>query len=247
MPGFGKFREMGARNMRDIKAVVDGFAAPETPGPRRINGRFMRLERLGPHHGAGLFAAFEGDDAIWDWMAWGPFETRAQFQGWIEEIAAGSDPYFYAVVEQASGVPVGLVSFLRIAPAQGSIELGAITMARTAQRTPLASEAFIEMIRWAFAAGYRRFEWKCDTGNIPSRRAAMRLGLSYEGCFRQHMIVKGRNRDTCWFAAIDGEWPALCAAYDAWLAPENFDDTGAQRRSLSELTAPLLAAVDPGL
>ena len=132
-------------------------------------------------------------------------------------------------------------------PAAGSIEVGHIALAPALQRTPAATEAMALMMGWAFAAGYRRYEWKCDALNLASRRAAQRLGLSYEGTFRQAAVIKGRNRDTAWFAAIDTEWPRLSTAFDRWLAAENFDPAGRQKQSLSALTAPILAARDPAL
>jgi RimJ/RimL family protein N-acetyltransferase len=136
---------------------------------------------------------------------------------------------------------------LRITPASGSIELGHIALSTELQRGRAATEAWFLMIDWAFGAGYRRFEWKCNAANLASRRAAQRLGLSFEGVFRQHMVVKGRNRDTAWFAAIDREWPGLSQAFQTWLAPENFDAVGKQHRALSTLTVPHLATRDPAL
>jgi RimJ/RimL family protein N-acetyltransferase len=138
-----------------------------------------------------------------------------------------------------------VLSYLRIQPQAGSIELGHINFAARLQRTRAATEAMVLLIGAAFEAGYRRFEWKCDALNRPSRRAAERLGLSYEGVFRQASVVKGRNRDTAWFAAIDAEWPALRAAYETWLAPANFDAGGLQAQSLSALTRPILVSADP--
>lgn len=152
---------------------------------------------------------------------------------------------FFAIKDKRADQWRGVASYLRIAPQAGSIEVGHINFAPALQRSPAATDAMYQMMRWAFGAGYRRFEWKCDALNIGSRRAAQRLGLSFEGIFRQAAVVKGRNRDTAWFAAIDSEWPALSAAFETWLAPENFDAGGRQRQSLSGLTAPGLAARDP--
>jgi RimJ/RimL family protein N-acetyltransferase len=154
---------------------------------------------------------------------------------------------FYAIRNEETGLWEGVASYLRITPAAGTIEVGHINLSKPLQRTRAATEAMVCMMRWAFGAGYRRYEWKCDARNLPSRRAAERLGLSYEGVFRQAAVVKGRNRDTAWFAAIDGEWPALEAAFEAWLDPANFDAGGRQRRALSALTAPVLVARDPAL
>ena len=162
-------------------------------------------------------------------------------------MAGQSDPFFYALRDKASGQVGGVMSYLRITPAAGSIELGHINLSPQIQRTRAATEAMMLMIGWAFEAGYRRFEWKCDALNLPSRRAAQRLGLSYEGIFRQATVVKGRNRDTAWFAAIDKEWPALEAAFETWLSPGNFDADGRQRQSLATLTRPILVTRDPAL
>jgi len=172
-------------------------------------------------------------------MPYGPFADPGAYRDWVAWACRGADPLFLAV--SASGTPCGVAAFLRIAPAAGSIEIGHVCFAPRLQRTPAATEALSMMIGWAFRAGYRRVEWKCDARNTPSRRAAQRLGLSFEGVFRQAGVVKGRNRDTAWYAAIDGEWPALSAAHEAWLSPDNFDSTGVQRQALSALTRPLLA------
>jgi RimJ/RimL family protein N-acetyltransferase len=211
-----------------------------------IEGRWARLERLdAERHGAEIHAANRADDAIWTWMPHGPFASLEDWQGWARDAQVRDDPFFYAIRDRGTGRGAGVASFLRITPAAGTIEVGWITYAPALQRTPAATEAMFLMMAWAFGAGYRRYEWKCDALNAPSRRAAERLGLSYEGVFRQATVVKGRNRDTAWFAAIDKEWPALRAAYQAWLDPSNFDAEGRQRVALSQLTAPILVARDP--
>jgi len=161
------------------------------------------------------------------------------------ELASQSDPYFVAIQNIQTGQYLGVQSYLRIDPNAGSIELGHICISPAAQRTPVSTEAFFLMMQWAFEKGYRRFEWKCNALNMPSRRAAQRLGLSYEGIFRQATVVKGRNRDTAWFAAIDGEWPVLNEAFNAWLSPTNFDTNGQQKESLRNLTRLVLAQSDP--
>ena len=147
---------------------------------------------------------------------------------------------FYAILDQDNDRPLGAASYLRIAPAAGSIEVGNIAFSPLLQRRPGATEAMYLMMKWAFEAEYRRYEWKCDALNVPSRRAAQRLGLSYEGEFRQALIYKGRNRDTAWYAAIDSEWPRLRAAFETWLDEADFDPDGRQRQSLSALTHPIL-------
>jgi RimJ/RimL family protein N-acetyltransferase len=227
---------------------VPDWTPPPRPGPDILEGRYARLERLdAERHGAEVHAANRASDAIWDYMPYGPFRSEAEWRAWAEGMAARDDPFFYAIRDLSTGRAAGVASFLRISPEAGSIEVGHINLAPALQRTPAATEAMALMMGWAFGAGYRRYEWKCDALNLASRRAAQRLGLSYEGVFRQATVVKGRNRDTAWFAAIDKEWPALRAAYEAWLDPANFDGAGRQRDALSALTAPILAARDPGL
>ena len=191
-------------------------------------------------HAASLFASSHTSGAghLWDHLPYGPFAGHAEFTAWLEQRAASSDPLFYAVVDGESMRALGMASFLRIEPAQGVIEIGHIWFAPELQRTRKATEAILLLARHAFDdLGYRRLEWKCDSLNKPSKRAADRFGFTYEGTFRQHMIVKGRNRDTAWFSMTDGEWPVRKAAFEAWLAPENFDETGRQRQSLASLRA----------
>lgn len=228
-------------------APVTGWVAPRFPDAEVIEGRSMRLERLTERHADALFRANAEDDTIWDYLPYGPFPSEAGYIRWVKDMAAARDPFFYAVVERETGQASGVMSYLRITPEVGVIELGHINLARRLGRSRAASEAMMMMISWAFEAGYRRFEWKCDALNIPSRRAAERLGLSYEGTFRQATIYKGRNRDTAWFAATDKDWPGLQAAYEAWLSPANFDAEGRQRERLSDLTRLVRVASDPVL
>ncbi len=196
-----------------------------------------------------MFASFAEDakNQIWDYLPNGPFETAADLADWTHATCAGPDPYFFAIIDQASNRAVGLASYLGINPDSGSIEVGHINFSPRLQSTIAATEAMYLMMRWAFMAGYRRYEWKCNALNVKSRRAAQRLGLSYEGVFRQATISKGRNRDTAWFAAIDAEWTPLQIAFENWLHAENFDAAGRQKRSLSELTNPVLVMRDPML
>ncbi|HVG47144.1 MAG TPA: GNAT family protein [Rubellimicrobium sp.] len=225
---------------------VTGWVPPPGPGPAVMEGRWARLERLDPGRHAGqVHAANREGDAIWDYLPYGPFGSEDDWRAWAERMAPIEDPFFYAIRDLATGRAAGVASYLRISPEAGSIEVGHINLAPALQRTPAATEAMALMMRWTFEAGYRRYEWKCDALNVPSRRAAQRLGLSYEGVFRQATVVKGRNRDTAWFAAIDKDWPALWAAFEDWLAPGNFDAEGRQRVALSSLTAGVLAARDP--
>lgn len=233
---------------RDIGEAVPGWVPPPRPGPDVMEGRWARLERLeAGRHGAEVHAANRASDAIWEYLPYGPFKAEADWRAWAEEVAASQDPYFYAIRDLMTGRAAGVASFLRIAPEAGSIEVGHICLAPELQGTRASTEAMFLMMRWAFEAGYRRYEWKCDARNLPSRRAAERLGLSFEGVFRQATVVKGRNRDTAWFAAIDKEWGALEAAFEAWLAVGNFGTDGRQRVRLSDLTRPILVSRDPAL
>jgi RimJ/RimL family protein N-acetyltransferase len=184
-----------------------------------------------------LYNAYSaGDGRSWTYLACGPFTTLESFLEWQNSIYQSSDPLFFALIELSSGKAGGMVGYLRIAPAAGSIEVGHIHYSPALQRKPAATEAMYLMMRWAFEAGYRRYEWKCDALNAASRRAAERLGLTFEGIFRQATVYKGRNRDTAWYSAIDTEWPRLRIAFETWLSPENFDSEGRQRTSLSDLT-----------
>lgn len=211
-----------------------------------MSGRFVRLEPLAPAHAAGLFAAFDGHDDTWTYLPYGPLD-RAGWEAWVPWVNALPDTLFFALLDAQTGAPLGVASYLRITPAQGVAEVGHLNFSPVLQGTPAATEAMALMMARVFEAGYRRYEWKCNAANLASRRAAQRLGFSFEGVFRQHMVVKGKNRDTAWFSVTDGEWPALSQAFSTWLDAENFDAQGVQRRALSALTAPLLAALDPAL
>ena len=222
---------------------VPDWQPASRPSGRTLHGRYCRLEALDPQrHGAELFAAnaLDKQGLNWTYLPYGPFATLGLYLEWLQEKANCRDPLFYAVIDLASNQAVGLASYLRIDPTNGSIEVGHLCFSPRLQRTPAATEAMWLMMGEAFALGYRRYEWKCNALNQPSRVAAMRLGLSYEGVFRQASVVKGRNRDTAWYATIDQEWPALNQAFETWLAPDNFDAAGQQRQSLSTLTRPLL-------
>ena len=227
---------------------VENWTVPPPPDGAVMEGRYVRLEPLSAEaHAALLFRAYDGHDWVWDYMPSGPFASAAQFHRWMRETTADEDLLFYAIFDKETRKFGGFASYLRVKPGAGSIEVGYIAMAPQLQRTRAATEAIYVMMKWAFEAGYRRFEWKCDALNQPSRRAAQRLGLSYEGVFRQATVVKGRNRDTAWFATIDGEWPALDEAFRLWLDPSNFDAQGRQNSALSDLTRLVRVANDPGL
>ena len=225
-----------------IGAPVSDWMPPPAPTRMVLEGRYCRLEPLTLSHAPALFEALSADrdGRIWTYMPHGPFASADAYRAWVWGAAQGADPLHYAIL--VDGRPVGTASYLRIAPTAGSIEVGWITYSPALQRTRAATEAMYLMMRWAFEAGYRRYEWKCNALNAASRRAAQRLGLSYEGVFRQAVVVKGRNRDSAWYAAIDGEWPAIRAAMETWLDPVNFDGEGVQRQSLSALTRPVLVA-----
>jgi RimJ/RimL family protein N-acetyltransferase len=204
------------------------------PAPVTLRGRYATLEPLNAQrHGEALWEAARGHDEVWTWLFDGPYATDTDFLRAVGEKQAATAAVFLAIVPVASGKAAGWASLMRAEPAHGVIEVGNILLPPALQRTTAATEAMYLMARHVFEdLGYRRYEWKCNAENLPSRRAAARLGFTFEGIFRQHMVVKGANRDTAWFSMLDSEWPARKAAFEAWLAPENFDESGAQRQSL---------------
>lgn len=237
----GRLNELG----QPVGEPVPGWAGAQLPRREPMEGRYGRVVPLEAEaHAAALHEAnsLDAEGRNWTYLLNEPFPTFESYRSWLKEVEGGSDPMFYTVLD-AEGAPVGIASYLRIAPVPGSIEVGHIHFSRRLQQTRLATEAMYLMMRNAFGLGYRRYEWKCDALNAPSRRAAQRLGFSYEGIFRQALVYKGRNRDTAWYAAIDSEWPHLDAAYQRWLHPDNFDERGRQRERLSELTRPVLARI----
>lgn len=226
-----------------IGPSVGDWQPPPVPPRAPMAGRFCRVEPLDPdRHADDLYAAnaLDVEGRNWTYLSYGPFETLESYREWVRAAAASDDPQFYAIVDGATDGAVGVASYLRIAPASGSIEVGGLNFSPLLQRKPAATEAMYLMMKRAFELGYRRYEWKCDALNAPSRRAAQRLGFSFEGIFRQATVYKGRSRDTAWYAAIDGEWPMLEAAFTRWLDPANFDEHGQQRVRLAELTGPIL-------
>jgi RimJ/RimL family protein N-acetyltransferase len=220
---------------RSVGPAVDATPA-RRPDAVSLSGRFGSVERLDAgRHGERLWEALAGRDGVWTYMAYGPFADRTAFLGWLGERQALADPFYYAVVDPSGGA-VGLATLMAIRPDMRVVEVGHIVMGPAVQRTPLATEAQYLLARHAFETlGYRRYEWKCDALNAASRRAALRFGFAFEGIFRSHMIIKGRSRDTAWFAIVDSEWPARKAAFERWLAPDNFDAAGRQRTSLRAL------------
>jgi RimJ/RimL family protein N-acetyltransferase len=212
------------------------------PRPRRVvhDGRYCRLEPLDAvAHTRDLWDAnaHDRDGRNWTYLMHGPYASIAAYEEWVSSAAASVDPLFFAVVDATGARAVGVAAYLRIAPDAGSIEVGHINFSPLLQRTRAATESMYLMMKHAFELGYRRYEWKCDALNAPSRAAAERLGLTYEGTFRQALVYKGRNRDSAWYAAIDKEWPALQRAFEEWLSDDNFDEHGRQRHRLSDLTA----------
>lgn len=215
---------------------VDATLA-RSPGPVTATGRYGRIERLDPFlHGLSLWEAVANHDDIWTYMsAYGPFNSYPEFHEWLASRVQLEDPYSYIIVDPA-GRAVGISTLMEIRPAMRVCEVGHIVYSPALQRTPLATEAQYLLARYVFETlGYRRYEWKCNSLNAPSRRAAQRFGFTFEGILRQHMIAKGRNRDTAYYSMLDSEWPRMKSAFESWLDPKNFDGEGRQRRSLEDI------------
>jgi RimJ/RimL family protein N-acetyltransferase len=221
-----------------LGSTVDARPA-KPPQPTTLAGRFVRLVALDPAaHGKALYENSHGEqqEELWRYLFDGPYPDRSSFDARLREMASTTDPLCLTILEQPSQQPVGYASYMRIEPAHRCIEVGSILFTPLLQRTPGATEAMFLMARHVFEdLGYRRYEWKCNALNEPSRRAALRLGFTFEGIFRQHMIIKGRSRDTAWYAMLDSEWPSRKANFERWLAPENFDTEGRQRESLARI------------
>jgi RimJ/RimL family protein N-acetyltransferase len=209
------------------------------PVPVVLRGRYAKLEPLDAgRHAAALWEQVQGHDELWTWLPDAPYATEAAFTRAIGKKQAATDAVFLAIVPAATGQAAGYASYMRMEPAHGVVEVGNILLGPGLQRTTAATEAMYLMAGHVFdRLGYRRYEWKCDAGNLPSRRAALRLGFTFEGIFRQHMVVKGKNRDTAWFSMLDHEWSTHRRAFEAWLAPANFDAEGRQRQSLTAVAA----------
>lgn len=220
-----------------VGAIVDTKPAPR-PGRTTIEGRRVAIVPFDVSaHARDLFELSSGtaNEDLWAYLGHGPFPDLDSFVQHYAVAATKDDPLLYAIIDRTSGRAVGHVTYLRIAPADRAIEVGNILFTPALQRSAAATEAMYLMARHAFDdLRYRRYEWKCNALNAPSRRAAARLGFTYEGTFRQHMIVKGRNRDTAWFSVLDHEWPAIRTAFESWLAADNFDTEGRQRRRLED-------------
>jgi len=204
------------------------------PRPITLQGRTVRLEPLNAKVHAGLWQAVQGHDAVWTWLADGPYSDEASLGASLASKQSAADAVFLAIVPEEIGTIAGYASFMRMDPANGVVEVGNILLSPPLQRTTAATEAMYLMARHVFEdLGYRRYEWKCNALNLPSRRAAERLGFRFEGIFRQHMVIKGQNRDTAWYSMLDSEWPAREQAFEAWLDPTNFDTTGRQKKNLN--------------
>ena len=232
-----------------LGSLVGNWSGALPPQKTVLTGQHCRLEPFDlDAHGKDLYNAWQLDAAgsLWTYLPYGPFDSRDAYLEWAAENCCGDNPLFYAIVDQVTHKAIGVASYLRINPAHGSVEVGHLCFSPLLQQTLAATEAMFLMMQQAFALGYRRYEWKCNSLNRASRRAAQRLGFSYEGLFRQSHVFKERNRDTAWYSIIDREWPALQQVFHTWLAEDNFAD-GKQKQSLSQLTAPLLAQKDPVL
>lgn len=215
------------------------------PDRARLEGDSVLLEPLdADRHGDDLFAAARDADETWRYLPYGPFADRGEFYSWLRAHSATADPLAYAIIDREAGAARGIATLMSIVPEHGVIEIGHIWLSPALQRTRQATEAIFVLARYAFDdLSNRRLEWKCDNANAASRRAAERFGFVFEGVFRQHRMVKGRNRDTAWYSITDGEWPPVRAAFEAWLADDNFDADGRQRRSLSEIRKGIQATI----
>ena len=212
---------------------VGDWRPPSPPPLEPLDGRYCRLEPLQARHARELWDAYTHDvqHRNWTYLPEGPFATFEDYAQWVERVRATRDPMFFAILAPTA---LGVAAYLRIAPEAGSIEVGHINFSPLLQRTRAATEAMYLMMKRAFELGYRRYEWKCDALNAPSRASAERLGFTYEGTFRQATVYKGRNRDTAWYSIIDTEWPARRAEFERWLDPANFDEDGRQRTRLRQ-------------
>jgi RimJ/RimL family protein N-acetyltransferase len=228
---------MAKKVERPVGPVVDPLPVGNVPDMRPLHGRWIRLDHVSVvKHAADLYASFDGKDpegTIWTYLGYGPFASQEEFTEWVKAREAARDPWFYAFVRRDTGKAVGMGSFMRNDAANGVIEIGHIWMSPELQQTREATEAIYLMMRHCFDdLGVRRLEWKCDSLNAPSRKAADRFGFTFEGIFRQHYIIKGRNRDTAWYAMLDFEWPKAKKAFEAWLKDDNFDANGQQKAKL---------------
>ena len=222
-----------------IGAPVPGWSPRPVPSAVTLEGTYCRIEPLdAQRHAQDLYEAYRAapDGRDWTYLPVEPFAEIEDFRRHAEAAARSTDPRHYAVVDRKTGKAVGTLALMRIEPKSGVIEVGSVTFSPLLKRTPLSTEAQYLLMAYVFdELGYRRYEWKCDSLNAPSRKAAQRLGFQFEGIFRQAVVYKGRSRDTAWFSILDSEWPAQKQAFQAWLAADNFDEQGRQRHSLDAL------------
>jgi RimJ/RimL family protein N-acetyltransferase len=233
------FNELG----QPIGPALPGWKGVERPPRSPMAGRYCRVEPIDPaRHARDLYDANAADPSNrnYTYLTIGPFDSFDAYGEWMTGAVKSEDPLFHAIVDTATGKAAGIATYMRIDNRNGVIEVGNLNFSPLLQRRPAASEAMYLMMKRVFELGYRRYEWKCDSLNAPSRAAAQRLGFSFEGIFRQATVYKGRSRDTAWYAIIDSEWPELERAFQRWLDPANFDAGGKQRVRLSDLTAPVL-------
>ena len=227
--------------------IVESFSIPPHPKGISIKGKLVDLKPLiASEFSEELFIsnAIDKEGINWAYLPYGPFDSQVNYTKWIKSFEEGDDPVFFAIISKKLKKAIGIASFLRINPTKGLIEVGHINYSPLLQKTTEATEAMFLMMKWVFDNGYRRYEWKCNALNLKSRRAAQRLGFSYEGVFRQMTISKGRNRDTAWFAIIDKEWAEIERCFDQFLSESNFDNNGKSKVSLTSLTESLLYKVD---
>lgn len=224
---------------QQIGEAIPDWSHATRPGQSSLDGQCCRLERLSrTRHAADLFEAFREDikGANWTYIGVGPFASELEFAEWVEQSASLKDPHFYAMIDNDTGKAVGLAAYMRIKPEHGVIEVGHIVFSSRMQRTRMATEIMYLMMRHAFEElGYRRYEWKCDSLNAPSKRAAVRFGFEYDGLFKKAVIYKGRNRDTDWYSILDSGWPPIKSAFETWLDNSNFDWDGRQIRRLEDI------------
>ncbi|EOQ90141.1 acetyltransferase (GNAT) domain protein [Leptospira yanagawae serovar Saopaulo str. Sao Paulo = ATCC 700523] len=231
-----------------IGFLLNKVQKPNFPEKKGIIGKFCMLEPISSEiHTDDLYKAnsIDKNGECWTYLNYGPFDTISEYKKWITGIENLTDPTFYAIIDKNTSKAVGVISFLRIDTVNSSIEVGHLNFSNLLKKTKAATEALYLLLHYAFDLGFRRYEWKCNSLNFPSKIAAERFGFSYEGTFRQHLISKNRNRDTSWFSILDSEWTKIKTAYEIYLSDSNFDQNGNQKVSLSSLTEPLLKQKDP--
>jgi len=215
---------------------VEDWHLPSHPSRKPLAGRYCRIEPLDTEcHAESLFEAYslDAEGRLWTYLPYGPFKTLQDYRKWTDEASCQADPLLFVILDVCSGRAIGTTAFLRLDSKNGSIEVGHLCYSPLLQRTRISTEAMFLMMEHAFSLGFRRYEWKCDALNDPSRASAERLGFIFEGIFRQASVVKGRSRDTAWYSVLDGEWPDLRKRFREWLDPVNFDSSGQQRTRLN--------------